>query len=372
MRKYTILHTIETGGPGGAETVVWSLASLLDHDRFRSLALLPGGSWLPAKLREREVPTQLVDSKAWYDPSVIRAMVRLVKQEGVDLIHSHLPDQNFYSCLAGRVTGRKTIVTYHGPVELTYSKGIKGSTKLWFVRHSASAVVVVCDYVGRLLKEKGFPPEKIQRIYNGINVDRFSLSRVGKLRKELGCSENTRVVGMVANIRVSKGYEFFIRAAGRVIEVFPETRFVAVGDIDQTLGRPLFSLVHELGLQDRFFFLGFREDIPEVLSELDVFVLSSISEGFPLVTLEAMAAGKPVVVTRCGGPEEVIDDGQTGALVPPADPEALAGKICELLADPARAEALGEAARAKAHRLYSLEQMIRQYESLYLRILNSR
>ena len=372
MRKYTILHTIETGGPGGAETVLWSLASLLDHDRFRSLALLPGGSWLPAKLREREVPTQLVDSKAWYDPSVIRAMVRLVKQEGVDLIHSHLPDQNFYSCLAGRVTGRKTIVTYHGPVELTYSKGIKGSTKLWFVRHSASAVVVVCDYVGRLLKQEGFPPEKIQRIYNGINVDRFSLSRVGKLRKELGCAEDTRLVGMVANIRVSKGYEFFIRAAGRVIEVFPETRFVAVGDIDQTLGRPLFSLVHELGLQDRFFFLGFREDIPEVLSELDVFVLSSVSEGFPLVTLEAMAAGKPVVVTRCGGPEEVIDDGQTGALVPPADPEALAGKICELLADPARAEALGEAARAKAHRLYSLEQMIRQYESLYLRILNSR
>jgi glycosyltransferase involved in cell wall biosynthesis len=369
---YTILHTIETGGPGGAETVVLNLASELDTRRFRSLVLLPGGSWLPGKLQENRIPTFLVQSKAWYDPHLPATMARLVRREKVDLIHSHLPDQNFYSCLVGRLTGRKTIVTYHGPVELRQSKGLKGSIKLWSVRHSASAVVVVCDFVGQMLREIGFPSDKIVRIYNGINVARFSPGQTGRLRQELGCAEETKLVGMVANIRASKGYEFFIRAARHVVERFPATRFVSIGDIDRTLGQPLFNLVGELGLQDHLVFLGFRRDIPEILSDLDVFVLSSVSEGFPLVTLEAMAAGRPVVVTRCGGPEEVIEHNRTGILVPPADANALGTQICELLANPEWAAALGQNARAKVSSEFSMERMVHQYERLYEQLLNAR
>jgi len=369
---YTILHTIETGGPGGAETVVLNLASGLDTRRFRSLVLLPGGSWLPGKLQESRIPTFLVRSKAWYDPRLPAGMARLVRREKVDLIHSHLPDQNFYSCLVGRLTGRKTIVTYHGPVELRQSKGLKGRIKLWSVRHSAAAVVVVCDFVGQMLREIGFPSDKIVRIYNGINIDRFSQQRTGRLRQELGFSEGTTLVGMVANIRVSKGYEFFIRAARRVVGQFPETRFVSVGDIDRTLGKPLFKLVEELGLKDRFLFLGFRENVPAVLSDLDVFVLSSVSEGFPLVILEAMAAGKPVLATRCGGTEELVEDGRNGVLVPPRDAEALGNKIGELLAHPEWAQSLGQVARNTVLSRFSMESMVHQYEELYERLLNSR
>jgi glycosyltransferase involved in cell wall biosynthesis len=191
------------------------------------------------------------------------------------------------------------------------------------------------------------------------------------LRQELGCGGESKLVGMIANISTCKGCDDFIRAARRVADTFPQVRFVSVGDIDPALRQPLFSLVRELGLQNRFFFLGFREDVPEILSELDIFVLSSLSEGLSIATIEAMAAGKPVVVTRSGGPEEIVEDGRTGFLVPPANPDALAERICDVLRAPGRAHAMGLSAQAEVKSRFTLEKMVREYERLYQRLLNS-
>ena len=370
MTKLTILHTIETAGPGGAETVVLDLASRLDSGRFRSIALLPRQDWLSERLRERAVPTFFVDSKAWYDFRLPIGMSRLVRQEKVDLIHSHLPGQNFYSSVVGSLTGCKTIVTYHGAIELSRSRGLRGAVQLGWPRRSADAAVVVCDHVGQMLRNAGFPSAKIARIYNGISPERFQVRANGQLRKQLGLEAGNKLVGMVANLRESKGYEFFIQAARKVIDVMPEIRFVAVGDIDPEIARPLFCLLKQLDLETRLIFLGFRSDIPEILSELDVFVLASVSEGFPLVALEAMAAAKPVIVTRSGGPQEIVEDGRTGLLVPPADADALAGKIRELFSDPGRMAMLARTARAKVENEFTLERMICDYERLYERVMD--
>jgi len=372
VRNCTILHTIETGGPGGAETVLLNLASNLDSNRFRSLVLIPEDGWLRKQLQEREIPTFIAKSRVWYDLRVLTVMVRLVKQEKVDLIHSHLPGQNFYSCLAGCLTGRKTIVTYHGALWLSEGEGLRRDIKLWFVRNWATAVVVVSDYLERSLRNARFPTSKIVRIYNGVNTGQFSVTRIGHLRKELGCADGIKLIGMVANLRQSKGYEYLIRAARKVVDSMPQARFVAVGEINQVIAERLSSLLGELCLQDRFFFLGFRQDVPEILGDLDVFVLSSTCEGFSLATIEAMAAGKPLVVTRSGGPQEIVEDGRTGLLVPPADADALAARICELLRNPERAAALGENARAKVVSEFSLARMVSNYERLYERCLNPR
>jgi len=371
MKPRTILHTIETAGPGGAETVVLNLATRLDPRRFRSIALLPSESWLGEKLKSSGVPTFFAESGRWWDLRLPRAMAKLIRKEKVDLVHSHLPDQNFYSCVAGRMTECKAVVTYHGPVELSDARRLKGMIKLWAVRNSAAAVVVVCDYVGEMLKEIGFPAEKIVRIYNGIGLARFEGTPGGRLRRELGLRNGSKLVGMVANVRPSKGYEYFMRAARQVCAADARACFVAVGDIDEELAQPLWKLRDELAIGDRIRFLGFREDIPEILKDLDVFVLSSTAEGFPLVTLEAMAAGKPVVVTRCGGPQEVVEDGRTGYMVPPADAEALAEKITELLGAPERAAELGARARRKIEDEFSVEEMIARYEELYGRVLGA-
>ncbi len=369
MSRITVLHTIETAGPGGAETVLLNLASKLDPSRFRSIAMLPEGRWLPGQLRAREIPTFCVESKGWHDLTLPKSMAQLVRTEKVDLIHSHLPDQNFYSCVVGHLTRSKTIATYHGAVEVARAR--RKAFKLWVVRKTAAAVVVVCDFVADLLKGVDFPAGKLVRIYNGIELSRFQVSANGLFRDSLGLDRDDRLVGTVANLRQSKGYEFLIRAARKVLDAVPRARFLAVGEIDQELGNKYFSLVEKLGLTDRFTFLGFRKDVAEILSNLDLFVLPSTSEGFPLVLLEAMAAGRPVVATRSGGPQEIVEDGQTGLLVPPGDAEALAKGIEKLLVNPEQAADLGRNARGKVEREFSLEKMVSQYEALYERCLDS-
>ena len=298
-------------------------------------------------------------------------MADVVRRDHVDLIHSHLPDHNFYSCLAGRWTNRPTIATYHGAVELTRQIRTRDAFKRWVVQKTANKVVVVCDHVGQMLKDAGFPAEKIVRIYNGIQASDFAGSASGRLREELGCSQDAKLVGTIANIRQSKGYEYFIPAARIVANSHSNVMFVAVGDDNEQIGPGLHSLVNKLDLQNNFRFLGFRSDIPQILKQLDVFVLSSTSEGFPLVVLEAMAAGKPVVVTRCGGPEEVIEDGHEGFLVLPGDPEALAGKVSDLLKDPQLGATLGANGRSKGAKQFSLQEMVKEHERLYDRVLQT-
>lgn len=369
MRQRTILHTIETSGPGGAETVLLQVASLLNRDRFRSLALLPRRGWLSENLEAAGIPVHFVESRGWYDFRVPRAMGGLIRKEGIDLIHSHLPGHNFYSSIAGTLTNRPTVATYHGPVELGQTTPLKNRIRLATVSHFADVVVVVCDYVRALLESRHFPPEKIVRIYNGIGIARFAAARDGRLRGELRLPEKTMLVGTVANVRPSKGYEFLVRAARRVIDHAPNAHFVAVGDIDSVLGRPIFALIEELGLGDRFHFLGFRKDVPEILSALDVFVLPSVSEGFPLVALEAMAASKSVVMTSAGGQQELIEDGRNGLLVPAADAQALAVAITDLLTNPVRAAEMARQASTRVRNDFTLENMVAGYENIYERLL---
>lgn len=372
MNKLTILHTIETGGPGGAESILLFLASGIDKSRFRSLALVPYEGWLSEQLKRQGIPYFVAQSSSWHDPHLLTEMTSLIRREKVDLMHSHLADQNFYSCIAGYLTRTRTIATYHGTPGLPKSKDLRSRIKLWTVRNRADAVVVVSDFLKKVLIGLNFPPGKITRIYNGVDMGRFAVSDPGRFRDELGCRNGTKLVGMVANFRQAKGYEYFVKAARKVADANPHVRFIAVGQIDRTIAERMRQLVVEMSLQDRFLFLGFRQDVPAILAGLDLFVLSSVTEGFSLATVEAMAAGKPVIATRSGGPEEIIDDGSTGILVPPADADALAEKICELLGDRERASQLAAAGRAKAAGMFSLEKMIAEYEVVYNRLLNGK
>ena len=365
MKQSTVLHTIGSGGPGGAETLVLNLATRLDPKRFRSIVVLPPGPWLNQKLRESGVPIYEIEWRKWFDPRGPLSMAKIVLKEKADLIHSHLPGQNFMSCITGTLTRRPTLVTYHGAVEFKDSHTVKGQVRSWIVRNSASGMIVVCDFVGDMIRSMGFPHHRVTRIYNGIDTQKFRIARSGVIRTELGIPDSVRVVTMVANIRESKGYDDFIKAAAETLRRHPDTVFLAVGDIDPVIGAPLLRLAKELGLDSRFRFLGFREDIPEILKDSDVFVLSSTSEGLPLVMLEAMASGRPMVVTRCGGPQEVLEDGETACLVPPGEAHPLAEKISYILRTPSVASKLGENAMIKVNQDFTLEGMVSKYEALY-------
>lgn len=368
----TILHTIETGGPGGAETILLKLASSLDPARFRPVVLLPREGWLNSELQAAGVRTFLVHSKAWYDFRLPWAILRVACREKADLIHSHLPDQNFYSSAVGPLAGCKVVVTYHGAKHLSKAEGFKDALKLATVKRRASAVVVVSDYLKSSLVAAGFSGAKVFRIYNGIELDGAGHTGRAALREQFGCSNGSPLIGTVANIRESKGYDYFLRAARRVSDSLPHARFVAAGELDSRIGPRLLSLRRELGLEDRLAFLGFRKDVRQLLAALDIFVLPSTSEGFSLATVEAMGAGRPVVATRSGGPEEIVEDGVTGFLVPPADDASLAARICELIRNPPLASKLGENAQAAVRHKFSLTKMVEQYASLYETVARNR
>jgi glycosyltransferase involved in cell wall biosynthesis len=351
--------------------VLLNIAARVNGDRFRSIAAIPAAGALQEALEAAGVRTHVVSSRPWWDLRFPYSLARLVRSEGVDLIHSHLPDSNFYSCLAGLLSGCRTLATYHSVMEFRDVTSFRVATKLRTVRHTAHATVAVCDVVRDILVKARFAPVRLRRIYNGIDVAAYESAQPAGLRAVFGWPAATRIVGTVANVRPTKGYEYFVRAARAVVDVDPAVRFVAAGDVDPRLGAPILQLIRDLDLAEHVRLVGFRADAAAVLKDFDVFVLASTSEGFPLALLEAMATGRAVVATRCGGPEELVRDGENGFLVPPADAASLSERVTFLLRDPARSRALASAARSTALR-FTVESMVDRYAALYHELLSAR
>jgi glycosyltransferase involved in cell wall biosynthesis len=186
------------------------------------------------------------------------------------------------------------------------------------------------------------------------------------VREELGIPPRAPVVVTVANFRQEKGHEYLLRAAELVRRSVPEVRFVLVGQ------GPLESQIRReaerLQLADTVIFTGYREDVLRLTAAVDVFALSSLHEGLSIALIEAMALGKPPVVTRVGGLHELIEDHRHGLLVPPADPPALAAGILSVLHDPALRERLGQAARRRAADL-DIRTTLRRVEEVYAELM---
>ncbi len=171
------------------------------------------------------------------------------------------------------------------------------------------------------------------------------------------------LIGRIARLQPEKGMEVFLTAAARVLPLFPGARFLVVGD--GPLRGELEALARSLGLKEHAHFLGFRSDVPALMKLLDVLVVSSLSDGAPLVVLEAMEAEVPVVASAVGGVPDQIRHEEEGLLVPPSDPAALGDALLRLLRDPGFARRLGEAGRRRAASEFGYEAMVRKVETVY-------
>lgn len=183
-------------------------------------------------------------------------------------------------------------------------------------------------------------------IHNGIDAQTFAPGRDQSVRDELAMEDGDVLIGAIGNARPSKDSAVLLRAAAFLRSGSVRYRFVIVGDADGPLYDRMISLCRELDIEDIVIFTGFRPDVPRVLRNLDVFVITSSTEGFSLTTIQAMTCGVPVVATRCGGPEELIEDGVTGVLVPVGSPDGVAQAIKGLATDSERRAKLARAARA--------------------------
>ena len=368
----TVMHLIDTGGPGGAETVFSQLASQLGQRGTQSLAIIPGEGWLSGQLRTLQLQPLLLRAKGSLNIRYLWSLVAAARHNRVRLIHTHLLGSAVYGALVGLLTGTAVISVIHGPTDLR-SVGKLASFKRWLLLHGCSALVAVSTSTREALMGFGVPAESILLIRNGVDTDKYSPAPTGgpraELRAELGLQPDELLIGAVGNIRAPKSYDVLLKAAALVAAQVPRCRFAIVGQGDATAMQPLLDLRDSLGLQDRCHFLGFRQSSPALYRNFDVFVSSSRSEGLSLAFLEAMACELPVVATRSGGPQEVIEPEVSGVLVPIEDPTALAEGLRRTLVDADFRSRLGAAARERVVASFSLESVLKEYASLYERLL---
>jgi glycosyltransferase involved in cell wall biosynthesis len=361
--RHTILHLIETKGPGGAEKVLIALADSMNQKRFRSVVCLRDTGWLYEKLLERGIKSFILkDTGLLFDVGYVGKLMRICKQEKVTLIHAHEFLMNFYGSLVGILSRIPVVTTVHGRYYY-WEKARRRMAMRFSAKHSQ--MVTVSQELSGFLEEKvGIPVERLRTIYNGISVGIYSHKKDNISKMTLpGISSKTKIVGTVGNLYPVKGQIHLLRAIPLILQECPDVIFLFAGrgQLEETLK----SEAVDLGIWDYVRFLGFVSDVPALLNILDVFTLPSLDECFPLSVLEAMAHAVPPVVTDVGGNREIIKEGETGYIVPPANPKALAGSIIRLLKDKELAKSMGEQAFEEVQKNFSLETMLSQYEGLY-------
>jgi glycosyltransferase involved in cell wall biosynthesis len=372
-RIFRILQIIETAGPGGAEIVFLNIAKNMDRNRFYVIAVLMKMGWLYNQLLENKIETKIIRSRHSWDLGFLYRLVQICRRFKIDLIHSHLADTNLYSCLSGTIARIPKLAIYHNEILLPGRVNRYNALKLFLVRKLATQIVFVADYVkADFINNAGFPDKKSATIYNGIDiaVKRLDFDLWAK-RSELGIKPANPIIGNVANLRTPKGHRYLIEAAALVCKELPEVKFLLIGEKgDGKLKAEIDGQIGQLNLENNVQLLGFRKDVQELLRVIDVFVLSSISEGLPLSVVEAMASSKPVVATNVGGLSELVISGENGFLVPARSPEALAEKILVLLKNRDLRESMGKKGREIAQNKFSLDRMIENYQNLYDKLLS--
>lgn len=370
-KTQTILHLIDTTGPGGAETVFINLLRELEKSEYRSVVVLRGEGWVADQVRKLGLEPRIVDSKGSFNLGYLLGLRRLVKSEGVALIHSHLLGSNVYGALLAMICRLPMIATFHGAVDVASGERLL-RTKFSIIGLGASAIVCVSKRLQQELSERSpLPSRKLRLIYNGVDPEQFSRPPSGNLKQELELPDQARLVVSIGNIRPAKGYEYLIEAACDLVQSDPDTHFVVVGHQKKALFDQLQAQIAESPVKPNVHFLGFREDVGDILRQADIFLLPSVSEGFSISTVEAMMAGVPVIATRSGGPEEILENEQTGLLIPPADASAIVAAL-KRMTDTGFTGNITTNAGQEALARFSLDAMQDHYRELYTGLLPSR
>ncbi len=354
---------------GGAENAMLMLLATLDRERWQPTLLLDAAGaaaplegraaalGVPAE-RVAPMPLGLSGARRGIDLS------RLLRRRRPTLFHAHLSwplaaKWALAAAVCARVPSLATVQLIPA-MELERSSAMQ----LRLLSRGVGRYIAVSGAIAEELEQRfGWPGEKIEIVYNAVDLDRFGGSEEA-LRAELGGSAGTPLVLTAARLDRQKGHDVLFRAAAAV----PEARFVLAGD--GPLRGELEAEAARLGLGERVLFLGRREDVPRLLAACDVFALPSLYEGSSLAVLEAMAARRAVVSSAIGGTAELVADGESGLLVPAGDGEALAAALRAVLGDSALRERLARSGRERAERDFSREAMGARVESIYEELLD--
>jgi glycosyltransferase involved in cell wall biosynthesis len=343
---------------GGLEKLLVEFARHADRERFTlHFISLSDRGVLADDIEAAGWPVHTLNQAEGFRPTLVFRLARLLRKLGIHVAHSHDERPHIYTALASIPGGvRRLIHTRHRGQNLEVSR-----RQAWLMRSAVRLTnhyVCVSEDSARLAVAQGVPRHKVSVIWNGIDLERFAVLDRNPQRPP------GSPAAVVARMSPVKSIDSLIRAAALVVAEEPSFRLEVAGD-----GPCLPDLKHlseSLGLTAHVRFLGQVRDVPGLLTRAGLFVLPSLSEGVSLTLLEAMAMSLPIVTTRVGGNPEVVVDGQTGLLVPPADPAALAGALLRLWRNPGERRRFGEAGRRRVEEHFEVRKMVARYERLYL------
>lgn len=371
-KKIKIAHFIPSLRMGGAENVVVDFCRFSDKNKFQTYVIY----WEDREdLLEKLSGTGTIVEKISFDKVVsLRSIIKLasfLKKNSIDILHTHLMDPDLLGFFAAKISGVPQVLSIHS---YPFPKEKRHRIRYKVMSFGIKKIICVSRTVERHVSSStGIPTAKLEVVHNGIDVEKFSRERTEAEKREikgsLGISTGLIVVGNVSRLIPDKGHECLIKAAPKILERFPGIVFLIVGD--GRLRKDLEALVSSLGLAEKFIFTGTRNDVPSLLSIMDVFVFPTFHESMGLSVLEAMAAARPIVATNDVAVIEIMDDPREGFLIKAGDVDAIARSVISLLNHPSDAEKMGRLARVRAKN-FSIGKMVSRYEDVYYSTLGIR
>lgn len=375
----------ELSGLFGAETSVFELVNNLDKNKYHPIVILPVRSPLADKLRDIGVAVHFMelDFKVGLKDFIkylkfTNELMTFIRKNNIEIIHLNRDLELANVFLAAKLSRAKLIVHIRG--------GTWRDIHQKFLLRLCDKIICVSEAMQQMVLKKRrsdifakVPPKKVTVIPSGRDLEKFRINSDGReFKKEFGIDSDTSLVGMVAAIDPRKGQDRFLLMAKEVLKQISDVKFVIVGDVYFNFESKFFykqqvlQLCQELGLADKVIFTGYRNDIPQILAALDVFVLPSKNEALGGAAIEAMACGKPVVASAVDGLPEVIGNDDAGVLVNPSDHFELANAVITLVKDKELSRKMGLNARKRAKAFFDIKKKTKEIEYIYDEIIKSR
>jgi len=380
---FKILHVTNSLGTGGAERLLVDLARFTDKDRFQMTVCCTRRDGASRKELEKEGCEVIVLGKSRRSSvlfplfcadviSMGAGILRVIRTERPDLVHSHL-EANYIAPYCARLAKVKAaVVSFHSSVEIP-ERGkwsLRGAARRAMLRRTAAladALVAGSEYAASNgIELCAAKRDKMHVIYNSVDVSRLERIKPNSaIREELGLPARELLVAALGTVKEAKNHGLLVRAMRLVRESRPDVSAVVIGGGSRELMSELLRLADELGLRRKVHFLGYREDAHSILKACDLFVLPSLYEGLPVAAVEAMACGVPVVISDIPPHRELVEHGVNGVLFRSGDERSLAETITDSLSNPERSLELAREGARTAREGYDSEKMARRYERLY-------
>lgn len=389
MKKHKILFISHESDAGGAEQCLFDLVSQIDKRKFEAFVNLPCQGPMRQILDDNKIPFFISHTERWVPSASDRSLKHVfrflktlrariwsietkIQKHNIDLVYS-----NTITCIDGAIAAWRSDIPHiwHIHENLDGNHSIKSyfSTRLTYqiARFFCKNFITVSNQLANQIKTTGVD---VTTIYNGVDLKQFDLPASNQIKNELGLSPTTLLIGQIGSLIPSKGVSDFIESAEKILakKQRNDLAFLLIGSGPNEYTDFVTRKIQHSPYSRHFHLLGQRSDIPRIISELSIVVLASESEGLPRAVIETMAAKKPVIASRCGGPEEIIVDGETGFLVPVNNAHEIAEKACYLLEHPEQAQAMGRKGFLRAQKLFSLDQYIQNIEKVIIETISQR